>query len=57
MVSIAAIEIKVQAPTLQTVFKVVTDLRTDFRGEKFEVDEVSYSQETVLPRSDMRVLL
>lgn len=39
---------------LHTIFKVSAELGNDFSGGKFTVHEVSYPEESDMPRSDMR---
>lgn len=39
---------------LSTIFKVVLDLRNDFKGGKLTVQKVGYSKESDMPKLDMR---
>lgn len=50
----AAIAIQAPRVALRTIFKIGTDLSTDFRGEKMTAHEVGYPEELVVPRSDKR---
>lgn len=53
--SIAAIEIQaVASVALHTVFMVCIELRTDFGGRKFTIQEVGYPEELVILRPDIR---
>lgn len=53
--SIAAIAIQAVAKiALHTVFKVCIELRTDFGGRKFTIQEVGYPEELVILRPDIR---
>lgn len=38
-----------------SIFKVITELRNDFRGKKFTVHKVGFPEESDMPSLDMRV--
>lgn len=52
--SSAAIDIQAPRVALRIIFQVITFLRSDFRGEKFMVHKVGYSEVLDMPIPDMR---